>query len=233
MNASTREILVLPRQLFSPSDRFIHADDTNELFSQWESRVEWMPRAIAETCVDRIQLIPCVLIESADEHFYVFRRTQKTRDDLKGRLSFLVGGHVDGPPTNNELRVILEETLRREVEEELGVTELPQLHLLGLVTDYSTITSSRHVGVVFKAILHGRLTTQAPEEFSARSEWSGKAFGLDKLREVKARQDPWSSILYEEYLIPRYRPEQSFQRTMPLLLSEKGYHRPFPGLPTK
>ena len=220
MNASTREVLVLPRQLLSPSNRFIHADSTKELFTLWESHVEWMPRAIAETCADRIQLIPCVLIESSDEQFYVFRRTQKTRDDLKGRLSFLVGGHVDGPPTDCELRVILEETLRREVEEELGVTELRKLQLLGLVADYSTIASSRHVGVVFKAMLHGLLTTQAPEEFSTRSKWSGKALGLDKLCEVKARQDPWSSILYEEYLIPRYRPEQSFQRTMPLLLSD-------------
>ena len=220
MNSSTRDILVLPRQLLSPSDRFIHADATMDLLTQWESHVEWIPRAVAETCIDRIQLIPCVLIESADEHFYVFRRTQKTRDDLKGRLSFLVGGHVDGPPTNHELRVILEETLRREVEEELGVTELPELKLLGLVADYSTITSSRHIGVVFKAMLHGPLTTQAPEEFSTRSKWSGTALGLDKLCEVRARQDPWSSILYEEYLIPRYRPEQSFQRTMPLLISE-------------
>ena len=223
MNASTREILVLPRELFSPSDRFIHAGATKKLFTQWESHVEWMPRAIAETRADRIQLIPCVLIESADEHFYVFRRTQKTRDDLKGRLSLLVGGHVDGPPASNELRAILEDTLRREVEEELGVTELSRLRLLGLVADYSTIVSSRHVGVVFKATLHGRhgrLTTHAPEEFSTRSKLSGKALGLDTLHGVRARQDPWSSILYEEYLVPRYRPEQSFQRIMPLLLSE-------------
>ena len=220
MNSSTREILVLPRHLLSPDDRFIHAGAAKELLTLWESHVEWMPRSVAETCPDRIQPIPCVLIKSADEQFYVFRRTQKTRDDLKGRLSFLVGGHVDGPPTDHELQTILEETLRREVEEELGVTELPKLQFLGLVADYSTIASSRHIGIVFKATLHGRLTTQAPEEFSAKSKWSGKALGLDKLCEVKSRQDPWSSILYEEYLIPRYRLDQSFQRAMPLLLAD-------------
>ena len=220
MNTSTRETLVLPRQLLSPNDRFIHADDTKELFMQWESYVEWIPRHVAETCVNRIQLIPCVLIESDDERFYVFRRTQKTRDDLKGRLSFLVGGHVDGPSTDHALRDILEETLRREVEEELGVTELPDLQLLGLVADYSTVASSRHIGVVFKAKLHGRLATQAPEEFSTRSKLSGKALGLGNLCEVKAQQDPWSSILHEEYLIPHYNLEQSYQRTMPLLLPD-------------
>ena len=220
MTVSIRKILVLPRRLLSHSDRFIRADVTKQLFTLWEPHVEWMNRDVAETRADRIQLIPCVLIESDDEHFYVFRRTLKTRDDLKGCLSFLIGGHVDGPPTNRRLRVILEETLRREVEEELGVTELPNLQLLGLVADYSTVTSSRHIGVVFKATLHGRLTTKAPEEFSERSKLSGKALGLDKLSEVKARQDPWSSILFEEYLIPLYRPEQSFQRTLPLLLSE-------------
>ena len=220
MTASIRKILVLPRRLLSPSDRFIHADATKQLFTQWDPHVEWMPRDIAETCADKIQPIPCVLIESTNEQFYVFRRTLKTRDDLKGRLSFLVGGHVDGPSPNRGLRVILEETLKREVEEELGVTELPNLQLLGLVADYSTVTSSRHVGIVFKATLHGRLTTKAPEEFSERSKLSGNALSLDELSEVKTRQDPWSSILYEEYLIPLYRPEQSFQRTLPLLLSE-------------
>ena len=179
-----------------------------------------MPRTVAETRSDRIQPIPCVLIESADEQFYVFRRTRKTRDDLKGRLSLLVGGHIDGPPTNQELRAILEETLLREVEEELGVTYLPRLQFLGLVADYSTIASSRHIGVVFGAMLHGRLTTQAPEEFSARSILSGKALGLDTLYKVKAQSDPWSTILYEEYLIPRFMPDQSFQQAMPLLLSD-------------
>lgn len=216
MNTSTREILVLPRCLLSLGDRFINADAAEDIFAMWESHIEWMPRTAAETCLDRVQLIPCVLIESADEQFYVFRRTQKTRADLKGRLSFLIGGHVDGPSTDQALRPILEETLRREVEEELGVTELPGLQLLGLVADYSTIASSRHIGVVFKAMLQGRLTTQAPEEFSARSKLSGKAIGLDKLCEVKTRQDPWSSILFEEYLIPRYRPNQGVQGTFPL-----------------
>ena len=220
MKSINSEILVLPRHLLSPNDRFIHADAAKELLTLWESHVEWMPRTVAENCPDRIQPIPCVLIESADEQFYVFRRTQKTRDDLKGRISFLVGGHVDGPPIEHRLQAILEETLRREVEEEIGVTELPKLQFLGLVVDYSTIASSRHVGLIFKAILQGRLTTRAPEEFSAKSKWSGKALGLDKLCAFKSQQDPWSSILYEEYLIPRYRLDQSFQRAMPLLLSE-------------
>lgn len=220
MNESDREILVLPRHLLSPGDRFVHADAAKELFSLWEPHMEWMPRTVAETRLDWIQPIPCVLIKSADEQFYVFRRTRKTRDDLKGRLSFLIGGHVDGPPTDQELRSILEETLLREIEEELGITDVPKLRFLGLVADYSTIASSRHIGAVFGATLHGRLTTRAPEEFSARSKWSGKALSLDKLCEIKARPDPWSSILYEEYLMPRHKPDQGFQRTMPLLLSD-------------
>ena len=220
MNTSDREILVLPRQLLSPGDRFIHADAVKELLTLWESHMEWMPRAVAETSRDRIQPIPCVLIESAYEKFYVFRRTRKTRDDLKGRLSFLIGGHVDGPATDQELRTILEETLLREVEEELGVTDLRKLQLLGLVADYSTVASSRHIGIVFGATLYGRLTTQAPEEFSPRSKWSGKALDLDEICKVRARPDPWSSILYEEYLAPRHKQDQSFQRVMPLLLSD-------------
>ena len=220
MISNEREILVLPRQLLSAHDRFVHADSTREMLALWESRVEWMPRTIAETCSDRIQPIPCVLIGSADEHFYVFRRTRETRDDLKGRLSFLVGGHVDGPTADQELHGILEETLRREVEEELGVADLPELRLLGLVSDYSTIASSRHVGVVFGTTLHGRLTTQAPEEFSARSKWSGIALSLDELWDLKERLDPWSSILYEEYLTPLHSLEPRFQQTMPLLIPD-------------
>lgn len=220
MISNEREILVLPRQELSTEYRFLHADDAKEHLAQWQSLVEWMPRTVAELHPDRIQLIPCVLIDSADEHFYIFRRTRGTRDDLKGRLSFLVGGHVDGPPADQELHGILEETLRREVEEELGVTNLPELRLLGLVADYSSIASSRHVGIVFGATLHGRLTTKAPEEFSARSKWSGIALSLDELWDLRERLDPWSSILYEEYLRPLYSLEPRFQQTMPLLIPD-------------
>ena len=220
MISNEREILVLPRQLLSTEDRFVHADSTGEMFALWESHVEWMPRAIAETHSDWIQPIPCVLIDSANDRFYVFRRTRETREDLKGRLSFLVGGHVDGPSAGLEFRAVLEETLRREVEEEIGVTDISELRLLGLVADYSTIASSRHIGIVFGATLHGRLTTHAPEEFSTRSDLSGIAFGFEKLRKHKARLDPWSSILYEEYLTPRYNLERNFQRAMPLLIPD-------------
>ena len=220
MNTSYREILVLPRQSLLTRDRFIHADGVKKLLSRWESHIEWMPRAVAETSRDRIQPIPCVLIESPDGKFYVFRRTKETRDDLKGRLSFFVGGHVDGPTTKKNLYAILEEALLREIEEELGITYSGKLPLLGLVADYSTVASSRHIGIVFGATLQGDLTTQAPEEFSPRSKWSGQALDLDEIQEVRARPDPWSSILYEEYLLPRYKPSQSFQRVMPLLLPD-------------
>ena len=219
MISNEREIMVLPRQLLTRGRRFIDADTAKEQLALWESHMEWLPRTVAEARPDRIQPIPCVLIGSANDRFYVFRRTRETRDDLKGRLSFLVGGHVDGPAVA-ELCAILEETLRREVEEELGVTDLPDLRLLGLVADYSTITSSRHVGVVFGATLHGRLTTHAPEEFSTRSRLSGKALGLDELCGHKTNLDPWSSILYEEYLTPRYHLQEHFQRAMPLVLSD-------------
>ena len=220
MISNEREILVLPRQLLSTETRFVHADPTMELLASWESNVEWISRTIAETRPDRIQPIPCALIDSADERFYIFRRTRETRDDLKGRLSFLIGGHVDGPLAGLELQAVLEETLRREVEEEIGVTDIPELRLLGLVADYSTIASSRHIGVVFGATLHGRLTTKAPEEFSARSKWSGIALSLDELWDLKERLDPWSSILYEEYLTPRYNLERNFQQPMPLLVPD-------------
>ncbi len=219
MNATEREILVLPRQLLSTEHRFLHADAAKEQLDLWESHMEWLPRTIAETRSDWIQPIPCVLIGSANEQFYIFRRTRETRDDLKGRLSFLIGGHVDGPAAA-KLFAVLEETLRREVEEEIGVSDLPDLRLLGLVADYSTVTSSRHVGVVFRATLHGHLTTHAPEEFSTRSKLSGTALGLDELCAHKARLDPWSSILYEEYLTPHHNLEEHFQRAMPLVLSE-------------
>ena len=220
MISNEREILVLPRQLLSTETRFVHADPTMELLASWESNVEWISRTIAETRPDRIQPIPCVLIGSANEQFYIFRRTRETRDDLKGRLSFLVGGHVDRPLAVPELRAVLEEALRREVEEELGLTNIPELRLLGMVADYSTIASSRHVGIVFGATLHGHLTTHAPEEFSTRSILSGIAFGFDKLRKHKARLDPWSSILYEDYLTPLYSLEENFQRALPLRLSD-------------
>ena len=65
------------------------------------------------------------------------------------------------------------------------------------------------------------LTTKAPEEFSDQikmvrhSTQPRRALGSQG-----TNLDPWSSILYEEYLTPRYNLERNFQRAMPLLIPD-------------
>jgi len=91
-------------------------------------------------------------------------------------------------------------TLRRELEEELGVSELVTSRPLGLVVDTSSLVASRHVGLVYEVEIAGQFVALAREEFSIRSKYTGRFFGPAQLSGLRPLLDPWSLILFEDYI---------------------------------
>jgi predicted NUDIX family phosphoesterase len=114
----------------------------------------------------------------------------------------VVGGHVDRPSKETEITSLLVDTLSREIEEEIGHQGLIAVDPIGLVIDPSSIFASRHVAIVYQVVIRGRVAPQAKEEFSTRSKFSGRFFTGSELSRFHEQFDPWSLILFEDYIAP-------------------------------
>jgi predicted NUDIX family phosphoesterase len=97
---------------------------------------------------------------------------------------------------------IVLQTLRRELQEELGLAA-KEVQPVGLVIDQSSMQASRHVGVVYEVSAAGMLVTSAAEEFSLRSKFTGRYFTPQELVHFRRVFDPWSRIVFDDWIAPR------------------------------
>jgi predicted NUDIX family phosphoesterase len=132
----------------------------------------------------------------------------------------VVGGHVDRIPRDEPISSLFIMALRREVREELGVQELPDLRPVGVVIDSVSLRASRHVGVVYEIVIGHNLTAQAAEEFSLRSKFTGHFFSPEELIRFRGEFDPWSLVLFEDYIVASPSMRVARQIEFPLSLDD-------------
>lgn len=151
----------------------------------------WLPRAEAEASDEFVQPIAAAVIRTWDDHYFVFEWVAEDRADLKGRLSLVVGGHVDGPQQYDDPSPIgrvlecLHTTLERELLEEVALSEV-RLSPFGIVLYDSSVAASRHVAMLFQAYPRQRLVVQAVEEFVAQGDTSVQPAARSARRAVRA-----------------------------------------------
>ncbi len=213
MDKAGQEILVFPRQCISTSDRFVPEPRMQRIVECIQKHGSWMPREEAERSEDVMQPISCALIRSLSSEYLVLRRVRETRADLRERISLISGGHVDRPLGDENSAVaesissLLLTTLRRELDEELGIQGISEsgIEPVGLVIDPS---SSRHVAFVYEAVVVEEVGAQAPEEYSLkRSKFNGVRYTAEALSEFHKSFDPWSMILYEDFVASSFAPK--------------------------
>ena len=164
----------------------------------------WIPRHEAEKSKDLIQPIPCALVLDVNQEYYVFRRIKDGRADLRGRISLLVGGHIDWAVEDREVSSLIMATLMREIKEELGMEPASSAKPIGVVIDFSSVQSSRHIGIVHEVVVAGAMRPKAPEEFSTRSQHIGQVYTPRTLSPLRKKLDPWSMIIFGDYINPYY-----------------------------
>ena len=195
-----QEILVLPRNCVHGLDGFVPWGDAIELADLPERYVCWMPRAEAEASEQWVQPIPCAIFRDSNGRYCVFRQPRQSRKDLSQRFSFIVGGHIDSDYRNKPVYEIFRETAKREVLEEVGIDLDCQLKPVGMVIDSSSMIASRHVGFVYEAIIDTKIKSLVADEFSVRSKYNGQFFSVESLSRFRTKFDPWSFILFSQYL---------------------------------
>ena len=199
-----QSVLCFPRACIAGCQRFTPWRTATRMIRPAEATMKWLPRWKAEVAVDWIQPIPCALVLGDGQGYHVFRRINQGRADLRRRLSLVVGGHIDWVTGNRDLQSLAMMTLMREIGEELGINPPSAATPIGLVVDPSSLEASRHIGIVYEVILAGRVKPRAIEEFSIHSKYSGRLCTLEELCTLRRDLDPWSRIIFGDYINPSY-----------------------------
>ena len=170
-------ILVLPRKCVDGLDGFVPWVDAIKIIDSVESYANWLPREEAELSEQWVQPIPCAIFRNDRGQYCVFRQARQQGNDLSLNCSFIVGGHIDSFCDRRSTCEVFEDTVRREVLEEVMVTLDSQLKPIGMVIDSSSIMASRHIALVYEATVDRKLKSLAGDEFSVRSKYNGEFFG--------------------------------------------------------
>lgn len=213
---SEQQVLCVSRGCVENRRRFTPWRSSDWLFQAAEAGMRWLPRSEAEASDEFIQPIPCALVLGEQQDgYYVFRRIKEGRADLSARLSLVVGGHIDWMAGEPEFSQLVRSTLTREISEELCAGAPTSITPIGLVVDHSSVESSRHVGIVHEVVLGGRIRPLATEEFSVWSSYIGRPYSTSELSARLGKLDPWSAIIFGDYLAPAYGREVGVQARLP------------------
>ena len=161
--------------------------------SRVEGSMRWMERPEAESSLDMVQPIPCAVIVDSEGRLCVFERPVQAR--RVGRLSLIVGGHVEAEDARDTLQATLSACLDRELAEEIDIPAEPSPRLLGVAFDRRSIADSRHVGYIYVKEAD-RVTVKPTREFDLGPNALTGRFAVQGWLEKNARHfDAWSYII--------------------------------------
>ena len=204
MNAS-QVVLCLPREHFAHFGRFTTWTKASDTMASAQKEMRWIRRVKAELSESLVQLIPCALVLGEDSSLHVFRRIKEGRRDLSGRITLVIGGHIDCGSIEDGLLSLAATTLTKELDEELtSIPTFENREPVGVVIDPSSLETSRHVGLVYEVAATGTVKPKAKEEFSMGSKYAGRRCSLAELPQLHKEFDPWSTIIFADYIEPSH-----------------------------
>jgi len=189
-------------------ESFAAAWESQRFIRTVTSNMRWMSRPQAERSRVWVQVIAGAVIRSP-QGYLVLRRNTSGREDLRSRVSLVSGGHIDYMAGARRFSGVLEETLRRELLEELDIRLSQCPEPLGIVIDHSSVGASRHVAFLYEVFVKGQVKVRAGEEFALGSKFSGSFIPLRRIANFVSRLDPWSRILWDEHFA--LEPRSAFQ----------------------
>ena len=163
------KVLVFPRTVFGSAFSLLPWESIQSNLDEIERTfLTWMHRPEAERSEKMVQAIPCTIIRDSADSYCVFRRVKEGRSDLRGKLSLIIGGHIDTADDQDCFLTAMSRNLIREVKEEIGVRLAEPPRPVGVIIDGSSIVASRHIAFLHEMIAE-RVSTQAPEEFQQQA----------------------------------------------------------------
>ena len=187
----SQKILVFPRNLIDCYNGFYALDKCYDLIEKIQCSYQWIERSVAEESNDLIQAIPCVFLYNDLYEYVVFESINNEKSYLNEKYSLLVGGHIDYI-CDVSLHDILENTLRREIHEEIIISDEGIITKTGIIIDKSSIERSKHICFLYNMnIVQHDITIKSYDEFK-----DGINYYTNKLLyKNRYKFDPWSQII--------------------------------------
>lgn len=206
-------LCVVPRAAFNsefkthiPAGGFVEGAEVAHSFEDLVRKHKvFRPRSSAERDPNCIIPIPCAVV-MFEESVLLLRRKDEGHS-LHNTYAIWAGGHV--VESDNAGSNILLECLKRELSEEIFIKDDYDLIPIGLVRTSEDERASRHIGVVYKAILSTPQVALALDQKEFREtrgkSQSGKLVDVKKLSDFYKEMGDWSKFIVDEFW-PRQKP---------------------------
>ena len=162
-----------------------------------EKAWRWIDRPAAETSLAQVQPIPCAVVVDGAGRCCVFERPEETSEI--GKLSLVVGGHVDEEDGRDSLEATLMACLVRELAEEADLPVEPKPCPVGIALDTRSIAGSRHVGYIYlkdAERVSPKTYPKVPSEFDLSGGALTGEFATGEWLDRNIRRfDPWSYVV--------------------------------------
>ncbi|MDZ7724248.1 MAG: NUDIX domain-containing protein [candidate division KSB1 bacterium] len=198
MNKFDKQILVIDRKTLFGDSGFQGFSDAGRVdyYSRIQENYLYKRRGDMEENPEYKQPIAYVLIVNPDEKkVFAYQRAGDENyheNRLRGKWSWGIGGHIDHIDSENGDPIMT--SLKRELEEEIGLLDYDEPKLIGYINDDLTQVGQVHFGLLF--IVE---TDKAVNAMDAEISWGGFV-NLDKLKEIKdspdTRVESWSEISF-------------------------------------
>ncbi len=188
------KVLYIERARLEEQGGLGHGFSTDEagLYPLINREGSFLARAELEEDPARKQAIPYVVVHDNDGRVFTMgRKRTQTEARLHGKLSFGIGGHI--PDDIARERDRLDAGMRRELHEELHISESVVPIYRGILNDDTNAVGRVHMGLVFTCLAD-------PDEVSVRErdKMSGEWLTLDTLESRRERVERWADFLLED-----------------------------------
>jgi predicted NUDIX family phosphoesterase len=147
------EVLCIPAadfsRLFPPGEGMRRPRDWGEFEDSLNLRGEYVRRSVAEVSDQWVQIVPVCVIQYGKSFLTNLRH--EPDESLDKTLANWTGGHVRRQDQSNgdtKWQSVIT-GLRREIDEELKLAQIPEPGIVGLVHTSEDARAARHLGVVF------------------------------------------------------------------------------------
>jgi len=142
--------------------------------------------------------IPYCIVRFENDYFFILRGSGVGEIRLENKKG-LLGGHVDSyEAVESSLEKTLLNGLKRELEEEAGITDnlIKSIKLKGLLKS-NTGVDLDHLGVIFE------IEVLSKEIDSKEEELTGIWINENELEQHAESFESWAKIIYKEWLKPK------------------------------
>lgn len=160
----------------------------DRITAQIRENAVFLPRPDAEMDPSHKQIISYVLIRRGDEVFSTRRLKKGGESRLHGLISLGIGGHINPVDESGD---ILEQGMRRELEEEVAISTDPlSLTPIGFINDDSNDVGRVHLGMLSVMDVPADCTVTVRETEKLVGSW----LPLASLPSLIPEMETWSQI---------------------------------------